>query len=76
MLAEMFFALVVAEDPQGRVEAVFRTREPCAMKVEEYRRQYTVAACVPTTFGDLENSRSQMQALATIYHDNTDRTSR
>jgi hypothetical protein len=76
MLTNLFFALIVAGEPQGRVEEVFRTHEPCAMKVEEYRRQYIVAACVPTTFDDLEQSRAQMQALATIYHDNSDRTSR
>lgn len=76
MLTNIFFALIVSGDPQGRVEEVFSTYEPCAIKVQEYRQQYIVAACVPTTVDNLDQSRAQMQALAIIYHGNSDRTSR
>lgn len=66
MITEMFWALVVSTQPY--VSEIYRTFEPCGLKVEQLRQEYILAACIPTNMDTAANADQQLRALAQIIH--------
>jgi hypothetical protein len=66
MLTNIFWALVISTQPY--VSEVYRTYEPCGLRVEELKQQYIVAACIPTNMDTAADADKQLRALAQIIH--------
>ena len=66
MITEMFWALVVSTQPY--VSEVYKTFEPCQVRVEQLKQEYILAACVPTTMEMARDADHQLKALARIIH--------
>ncbi len=62
----MYWALVVAPNDLGRVEAVYRTYEPCHIKVQEYKSLGYTAECIPTNQPEIIKAEFQLKNLALI----------
>ena len=61
----VFWALILIQEP-GVLQEVWTTREPCEQQVEKLKDTYTPAACIPTTWADLETALIQLRALGTV----------
>ena len=64
----VFWALVLIQEP-GVLREVYGTREPCEQQVRLLREQYTRAACIPTTWSDMESALAQLQSLGQVLDD-------
>ena len=66
MLTNIFWALVVSTQPY--VSEVYKTYEPCELRVEQLKQEYVLAACVPTNMELASDADRQLRALAQIIH--------
>ena len=64
----IFWALILVQEP-GVLQEVYSTREPCEQQVRQLREQYTPAACIPTTWSDMESALAQLRSLGQVLDD-------
>lgn len=67
----VFWALILVQEP-GVLQEVWSTREPCEQQVRVLREKYTRAACIPTTWAEVDSVLAQLRALGVVLDDRRD----
>lgn len=68
MFDGIFWALILIQEP-GILQEVWSTREPCEQQVKILHIQDTKAACIPTTWSEVDTALAQLRSLGTILDD-------
>lgn len=68
MLDGIFWALILIQEP-GVLQEVWSTREPCEQQVKRLKDSDTKAACIPTTWAEVDTALVQLRALGNILDD-------